>query len=77
MEGQMSLFDGFLTEVCDTKPEIGRRLVFIYDGKEYPCKVEVHCGYDYFWVRFDEPGPVSAPGWHISLRGYGKDWRYE
>jgi hypothetical protein len=75
-EGQLSIFDGFLTELCDTKPEIGRKLVFIYEGQEYPCIVEAHCGYDFFWVRFTDNAPEHAEGWHLSLRGYGESWKY-
>ena len=76
MEGQMSLFDGFLTEICDTKPEIGRELVFIHGG-EFPCVVDAHCGYDFFYVRFPGGGPDGAEGYHLSIRGYGKSWRYK
>ena len=73
MDGQMSLFDGFLTEVCDTKPEIGRELECLIDGI-HPCVVDAHCGYDFFHVRFMDE---ESEGWHLSLRGYGKSWRYK
>ena len=77
MKEQMSLFDGLLNEMCDTKPEIGRNLIFLYKGQEYHCKVEAHCGYDFFWVKFlSTPTPEDSEGWHISVRGYKEDWRY-
>ncbi len=85
MDGQMTLFDGILTDICEVKPEIGSRLVFFYEGKEYPCIVEKHCGYDFFWVRFtgrrpqddDEEIFEDCDGWHLSVRGYKQDWRFE
>lgn len=82
-EGQMSLFSGFLKEKCDTKPEIGTRLVFHYGGKDYDCVVADHCGFDFFWIKFTERKPSddfnnlgNLDGFHISLRGYKKDWDY-
>lgn len=80
MEGQMSLFDGWLTEYCDTRPAIGTELEFLYKDGVYPCVVEKHCGADFFWVRLtgDRPkGPYDSGGWHLTIRGYGKDWRYK
>ena len=81
MDGQMTLFDGKLTNFCEVKPEIGSRLVFKLNGVDYPCTVETHCGYDFFWVRFtdrtphdDDPTIEESDGWHLSLRGYGKNW---
>lgn len=76
-EGQISLFSGFLTEQCDTKPEIGTELIFHDDdGKDYECVVDAHCGYDFFHVEFLNESP-SEYGWHISLRGYGKRWDFK
>lgn len=84
-EGQMSLFDGMLKEICDTKPEIGKKLIFHYNGKDYPCVVDCHCGYDVFYIKFTgrqpsddfpEVGKIESRGWHVSLRGYKKDWDY-
>ena len=84
MNGQMSLFDGRLTDVCEVKPEIGSRLVFQYDGKDYPCKVAAHCGYDFFYIKFtgrqpadDKPNIDRTGGWTISLRSFGKSWRWQ
>ena len=50
--GQISLFIGFLKEKCDTKPEIGAKLIFHYEGHDYDCIVESHCRFDFFYVRF-------------------------
>lgn len=69
----MSLFDGFLKEICDTKPEIGRELIFIKDGAKQPCVVDAHCGYDFFHVKLIG----KRESWHLSLRGYGKSWKYK
>ena len=81
---QMTLFDGRLTDVCEVKPEIGSRLVFIYEGKEYPCEVIDHCGYDFFYVRFTGRAPedddeqlAKTGGFHLSLRGFKEHWRFE
>lgn len=81
--GQMSLFDGMLTELCDTKPEIGRKLTFHYMGKDHECTVAAYCGADFFYVEFtgrqpsdDYPEVDDSGGWHISLRGYKKDWDF-
>ena len=77
-EGQLSLFDGLLKNEGYIKPAIGTKIVFIRDGKEYPCIVDNYCGYDYFWVRFTDRKPTDdAEGWHLSLRGYGESWKYE
>lgn len=80
---QMSLFDGFLTELCDTKPEIGTQLVIHYQGSDYPCTVLSHCGADFFYVAFtgkkiheSDPQVAETGGWHLSLRGYGKSWDF-
>lgn len=80
---QMSLFGGLLKEVCDTKPEVGTKLVMHYEGKDYPCVVDVHCGFDFFFVKFtgrtphdDDPDVAESDGWHLSLRGYIKDWSF-
>ena len=82
-EGQISLFSGFLKEKCDTKPEIGTRLVFHYGGKDYDCIVADHCGFDIFWIEFTGRKPPDdfknvgdSDGWHVSLRGYKKDWDF-
>ena len=83
-EGQLSLFDGFLDNEGYKKPAIGTNIVFMLDGNEYPCIVDSHCGYDMFWVRFTDRNPhdddeniYNTDGWHLSLRGYGKSWKYE
>lgn len=54
------------------------------DGNEYPCVVENHCGYDIFYVRFkgrtpadDNPAYGECDGWHLSLRGYKKNWNFK
>lgn len=82
-EGQMSLFSGFLREKCDTKPDIGTRLIFHYEKKDYDCIVDAHCGFDFFYVKFsgrkpadDYPEVENTDGWQISLRGYGEDWDF-
>lgn len=82
-EGQMSLFDGFLKEECDTKPSIGTKLIFHYEGNDYPCVVASHCGFDFFWIKFTGRKPADdlndvedTGGWHLSLRGYGTDWDF-
>ena len=84
IDGQMTLFDGKLTDICEVKPEIGTELIFMLDGHEYPCVVEVHCGYDFFWVRFtgrtpsdDNPDYEESDGWHITLRGYKHNWKFK
>lgn len=81
---QMSLFGGLLKEVCDTKPEIGTRLVMHYGGNDYPCVVMSHCGFDFFYVKFvdarphdNNPDVSDTEGWHLSLKGYRKDWDFE
>ena len=77
MNGQLSLFNGLLIEECDTKPDIGTELIFHYDGLDYPCKVKSHCGMDYFYIVFiGEQTAGDTDGWHVSLRGYKKDWDY-
>lgn len=80
---QMSLFGGLLKEQCDTKPEVGTRLVMHYEGKDYPCIVERHCGFDFFYVKFtdktpheEDPDVSDTDGWHLSIRGYRKDWDF-
>ena len=84
MNGQMTIFDGILTNICEVKPEIGSKLIFVQDGHEYPCIVENHCGYDFFWVRFTGRTPRDdneqygeSKGWHLSLRGFKTNWRFE
>ena len=81
--GQISLFSGFLKEKCDTKPEIGAKLIFHYEGHDYDCIVKSHCGFDFFYVRFISRNPSDdfkdvedVGGWHVSLRGYKKDWDF-
>lgn len=80
---QMSLFGGLLKEQCDTKPEVGTRLIMHYNGKDYPCVVDAHCGFDFFYVKFTDRKPSddnlrlsNTAGWHLSLRGYLKDWEF-
>ena len=80
---QMSLFGGLLKEMYDTKPYIGTRLVMYLEGKEYPCVVTAHCGFDFFYVKFtgrkpheDNPELDSTDGWHLSLRGYMDSWDF-
>lgn len=82
MDGQLSLFDGFITNV-DEKPPIGTKVIFYYEGKNYPAVVTAHCGADYFYIEFTDRKPSDdnadiekASGWHVSLRGYGTDWEY-
>lgn len=83
MMDQISLFDGMLKEICDTKPAVGRYLIFHYKGNDYPCVVNQHCGYDFFYIKFTDSHPADdfvevgkGVGWHISLRGYGRDWDF-
>lgn len=83
MEGQMSFLTGEIKEENPKKPRIGAKLVYMMDGREYPCQVEAHCGYDMFFVRFlerqpsdDDPDIDSSGGWHLSMRCYGECWRY-
>lgn len=84
MDGKMTLFDGVLTDICEVKPEVGAELIFWKGGHEYPCVVETHCGYDYFYVRFtdrtpadDSPDYGECEGWHLSLRGYKDNWKFK
>lgn len=84
MNGQMTLFDGVLTDICEVKPEVGTELIFMIDGHEYPCVVERHCGYDFFYVRFtgrtpadDNPDYGESDGWHLSLRAYKDKWNFK
>lgn len=81
--GQISLFDGWLDEYCDTKPAVGMGLIFHYKGKDYPCVVSAHCEHDFFYVEFQDKQPSDdfmevekSGGWHVSLRSYKKDWDY-
>ena len=81
--GQMTLFSGMLKEICDTKPDIGTHLVFHYENKNYDCVVKKHCGSDFFYVEFMDRQPSDdfndlgdSDGWHVSLRGYKKDWDF-
>lgn len=84
MYEQMSLFNGTLIEICDTKPEIGSVLIFHYsENEDYECVVHKHTGGDYFYVKFleSEPGDnhpevSKSGGWHLSIRGYKKDWSF-
>ena len=83
MDGQFSFLTGKIEEERHSKPSVGTRLVYLMDGREYPCQVEAHCGYDMFWVRFlgrqpsdDDPDIGACEGWHLSMRGYGESWRY-
>lgn len=80
---QISLFNGFLKELCDTKPEIGTQLVMHYKGTDFPCVVKSHCGHDFFYVVFTgtkphqtDPKAAKTDGWHLSLRGYGDSWKF-
>lgn len=86
-EGQVSLFDVFdektLNGICHTKPAVGKSLVLHYKGKDYPCIVNKHCGYDFFHIEFtdrqpsdDFPEVEKNTGWHVSLRGYKRDWDF-
>lgn len=86
-EGQVSLFDVFdektLNGICHTKPAVGKSLVFHYKGKDYPCIVNKNCGYDFFHIEFtdrqpsdDFPEVKKNTGWHVSLRGYKRDWDF-
>ena len=84
IDGQMTLFDGILTDICEVKPEVGTELIFIHDGHEYPCVVEQHCGYDFFYVRLtgrtpsdEDPDYEDCDGWHLSLRGYKNSWKFK
>ena len=83
-QGQMTLFNGILTDICEVKPEVGTELIFIHDGHEYPCVVEQHCGYDFFYVRLtgrtpsdEDPDYEDCDGWHLSLRGYKSSWKFK
>ena len=80
---QMSLFGGLLKERCDTKPEVGTRLVMHMNGNDYPCVVDAHCGFDFFYVKFTSRKPSdddsrldNTAGWHLSLRGYMESWDF-
>ena len=84
IDRQITLFDGLLTDICEVKPEIGTKLVFMNEGHEYPCVVAGHCGYDFFYVRFtgrtpsdDDTSYGECDGWHISLRGYKRNWKFK
>ena len=85
MNEQISIFDFLREDYCDKKPEIGTRLFYIDDeGKEYPCVVVDHCGYDFFYVRFtdrtpadDNPNYGECEGWHLSIRGFKESWRFD
>lgn len=33
--GQISFFNGMLKEICDTKPDIGTKLIFHFRSKAY------------------------------------------
>ena len=79
---QISLFSGMLKEICDTKPDIGTKLIFHYKSRDYACVVDAHCGFDFFHIVFmgrqpaDDYDVEDSNGWHVSLRGYKKDWDY-
>lgn len=82
MQGQISLFDGFIDN-SNEKPDIGTKVIFFYEGKQYPAVVTAHCGQDWFYITFtdrqpadDDPEVDDSGGWHVSLRGKGKDWCY-
>ena len=82
MDGQISLFDGFIKDT-EEKPEIGTKVIFFYEGKQYNAVVTSHCGLDWFYIKFtdkqpsdDDPEVDDSGGWHISVRGKGKDWEY-
>lgn len=80
MDGQVSLFDGFVDNPNE-KPSIGTKVIFHYEGKNYPAYVSYHCGHDYFVIIFtdrkpsdDNPDVGLCSGWHVSMRGKNKDW---
>ena len=76
MDGQISLFDELIQNPED-KPFIGTKVLFHYKGKSYPAIVTAHCGYDFFYIEFIGNKPQeSNSGWHVSMRGYKKDWDY-
>lgn len=85
-EGQVSLFDVLdektLNGICYTKPAVGKSLVFHYKGKDYPCIVDKHCGYDFFHIEFtdrqpsdDFPEVKKNTGWHDKRRINGGQLR--
>lgn len=85
MAEQISLFDGFLDDPS-VKPPIGTKVIFFYEGKRYPAIVTSHCGetYDFFYIKFtgrqpsdDDSEVKDSGGWHVSMRGKGKDWCYD
>ena len=83
MDGQLNLFDG-LVDDPNKKPEIGTKVIFFYNGNQYPAVVSDHCGFDYFYIEFtgrkpaDDDSDVSnCPGWHVCMRGRKKDWDYK
>ena len=80
MQGQLSLFDGFI-EKPNEKPAIGTIVIFHYNGKDYPARVQEHSYTDSFIVIFIDRRPCddnadmqTASGWHLNMRGYGEKW---
>lgn len=80
MDGQVSLFDGLIDDP-NKMPDVGTKVIFHYEGKDYPAYVSYHCGLDYFVIVFtdrkpsdDDPQIAVSSGWHVSVRGRGKDW---
>ena len=82
MDGQISFFDIGVRDI-NAKPAIGAKVVFYYEGKSYPAVVRGHMGGDHFYIVFDDKRPCddnpeisTSSGWHVSVRGYKKDWDY-
>lgn len=80
MDGQVSLFDGFVENPSE-KPAIGTKVIFHYNGKDYPAYVSYHSGFDFFVIIFtdrkpsdDNPDIGKGSGWNVSMRGRGTDW---
>lgn len=76
IDGQISIFDELIQNPKD-KPFIGTKVLFYYKGQFYPAIVTAHCGYDFFYIKFTGKKPHEGNlGWHVSMRGYKKDWDY-
>ncbi len=83
MNGQITMFDE-LVQDPEERPFIGTEVVFYYEEKKYDAVVVKHLGCDFVYIEFldkrpgdDNPNIYHGKGWHISVRGYKKDWDYK
>lgn len=75
MDGQISLFDVGVKAVS-SKPEVGAKVMFFYEGKSYPAYVSYYVNDLSFVIIFKDERPCAASGWHVSVKDYKNTWDY-